>query len=153
MTEEMHPDAKYTNKQISLCIPLHHLKEVVMEERLNHTVSSIANGTSCLILAWHLAFSVKHLWHVCARKGKESNFSSHLSWVSDGPVTMFCSRRVNENERATSGRATQIMLCWFCCIAGLWLVDCHAPWHILSASHTQDFTICFFLFFSRQMTE
>lgn len=52
MTEEMHPDAKYTNKQISLCIPLHHLKEVVMEERLNHTVSSIANGTSCLILAY-----------------------------------------------------------------------------------------------------
>lgn len=93
---------------------------------------------------WHTAIFSQTSMTCCARKGKESNFSSHLSWVSDGPVAVFCSLRVNMNERVTSGRGTQIMLCWFCCIAGLWLVDCHAPWHILSASHTQDFTMCLF---------
>lgn len=75
-------------------------------------VSSIANGTSCLILACRHT-PPDNICDMCAQ-GRGNKAISEFIWaqsVSDGPVTMFCAwwgkkkaLWVNESEITTSGR-------------------------------------------------
>lgn len=100
------------------------------------TVSSIANGTSRLNFGVRPLSAKQHLWRVCAREGKRSNFdviwaeSVMVQWQCFVPVWGGGSSRAGKWEwRNDKWQATQITFSWFGRIGGPRLdgLLCQAP--------------------------
>lgn len=116
------------------------------------TVSSIANGTSRLILACSHT-QPNNICDMCVQ-GRGNKAISEVIWAESVMVQWQCFvlvvRRKKNSEASKwewkndKWQATQITLSWFCCVGEprLGRLLCHAPWHKLCASLGRDFTSC-----------
>lgn len=116
------------------------------------TVSSIANGTSRLILACSHS-QPNNICDMCVQ-GRGNKAISEVIWAESVMVQWQCFVLVVREKKKSKAskwewkndkwQAIQITLSWFYCVGEprLGRLLCHASWHTWHARHGRDFTIC-----------